>query len=41
MKQSPNNICPKCKSKDVAEILYGLPEFSPILLNEIKKAQQN
>ena len=29
-------ICPACKSENVATIMYGMPAFSPVLMNEIK-----
>ena len=31
------DICPKCGSNKIAPILYGLPQFSPVLRQKIRE----
>ena len=31
-----NIVCPACQSENIAVIMYGMPAFSPELMEEIK-----
>ena len=33
-------ICPACTSDNIAVIMYGMPAFSPELMNEIKSGHK-
>ena len=39
MKNHKNINCPFCNSKNIAEILYGLPSFSPKLDKDLKSGK--